>query len=97
MFRKIARRNSASLAHTTPLERSQGESFGTGLDFAPRPSHSQAFITDIEIPMLLPDERLITRLGLPGRPLRGVSAVPAGPTCLTAAGRRFDMGDLARK
>ena len=58
---------------------------------------SPAFITDIEIPMLLPEKRLIARLGLPGRPLRGVSAVPAGPSCLTVAGRRFDVKDLARK
>jgi hypothetical protein len=54
----------------------------------------EPFVTDIEIPMLAPDEDLIARLGLPGRPLHGVRAVPVGRSTLTIGGERFVVREL---
>ncbi len=61
------------------------------------PEHAaEPFIDEIEIPMQLPDQRMIERLSVAGRPLHGVRAVPVGPAHLTIAGQRVDVGELAR-
>jgi len=57
----------------------------------------EPFVSDVEIPMVIPDERLIACLGLPGHPLRVVRAVPGVRTCLTVCGQRLDMRALASR
>jgi methylmalonyl-CoA/ethylmalonyl-CoA epimerase len=57
---------------------------------------AEPFVTEVEIPMQAPDQRLIERLGVAGRPLHGVRAMPVGPAHLTVAGQRVDIGELAR-
>jgi hypothetical protein len=55
------------------------------------------FVSNLEIPMLIPDEQLIACLGLPEHSLSVVGVLPGVSAFLTIAGQRLDTKALASK
>lgn len=53
------------------------------------------FVTGVEIPLRGGSEAILPALGLPHRPLQGVTASPDGQAWLTIAGERFPASALA--
>ncbi len=53
------------------------------------------FVSLVEIPMERPRDRLLSRLGLPDRPLLGVTVSPDRDAWLTIGGRRMSAAELA--